>query len=59
MEVLSGQVRRNHSHLRVRATPSESEAVTTDRDHKFVHELGLRFNPLLATPSDVTARREV
>ena len=32
VEVPSGQVRRNRLHLRVGATPSEREAVTTDRD---------------------------
>ena len=32
----SGQVRRDHLHLRVRATPSESEAVTTDRDSRVI-----------------------
>ena len=36
VEVPSGQVRRNHLHLRVRATPSELEAVTTDRDSRVI-----------------------
>ena len=34
MEVPSGQVRRNRTHLRVRA--SQSEAVTTDRDSRVI-----------------------
>ena len=38
VEVPSGQVRRNRSHLRIRATPSESEAATTDdRDRRIIH----------------------
>ena len=53
VEVSSGQVRRNRSHLRIRATPSESEAATTDdRDRRIIHtrsRTGTQIQPLLAT----------
>ena len=60
VEVPSGQVRRNHSHLRIRTTlhESNSELVTTnDSDSRTIHthsQTGTQTQPLLATLSDST-----
>ena len=55
VEVPSGQVRRNRSHLRIRATPSELEAATTDdRDCRIIYTYSLQTGTQIRPPARYT-----
>ena len=52
--VPSGQIRRNRSHLRIRATPPESELITDDQDSTGTIQTRLRTGTQIQPPARYT-----